>query len=78
MAGAQLAALLAKRERWETALEAIALRGETYSVGNRSLTSAQIPLIQGEITRLTRKINHIRAVDAGSRNPIASLGNFRR
>lgn len=72
-----LSQLLAERDKWLAARAAVAVRGVSYSVGERSLTAANTAEIEGMITRLTRQIIEKKARAAGALNPMASIARVR-
>ena len=62
LTAAEIAELQARRARYILAEEAV-LKGQAYSIGNRSLTRADLKWIRDGITELTGQIN---AANAGN------------
>lgn len=76
MSGVTLAEAKANLAAWLAADKAIAEGGQSYSIGDRSLTRADAATIRESISYWQRAVNSLEAESLGARSPMASYAKF--
>lgn len=66
----------ANLDAWVAADKAIAEGGQSYSIGDRSLTRADLSEIRSQITFWQRAVNSLEAGELGKRQPLAAFAKF--
>lgn len=74
MAGITLAQAEAKLTAWLAAEDTVANRGQSYSIGGRSLSRADLSEIRESIDYWDRKVKELTATSAGRRGPRYVVG----